>query len=127
MATETNKAIIRHLFEEALTKGNLHVIDELFASGYIEHQYALAPTSPKQFFTLLQSTLAAIHLVVEDLEQDKVVARWTTHPKNADVPSRASPIGIQAIWTGINIYRLADGKVVEHWGNIDNLDLPHAY
>ncbi len=37
MSTEQNKAVIRRYFEEARTKGDLGVVDEIFASEFIRH------------------------------------------------------------------------------------------
>ena len=34
-----------------------------------------------------------------------------------------APTGNQVTFTGIDILRIADGKVVEHWGNVDELGM----
>ena len=34
-----------------------------------------------------------------------------------------APTGRVVRWTGIRIFRIADGKIVEHWANWDDLSL----
>jgi len=48
------------------------------------------------------------------------VERWTqtqTHTGASfmNIPPSNKPI----VMTGMSIYRIADGKIVEHWGNMD--------
>ena len=58
-------------------------------------------------------------------EGDKVVVSWavqgTQRGRFMDVP----PTGKQVTLTGINIYRLRDGKIVERWAEEDGLSLLH--
>lgn len=37
MSTEANKALVRRWAEEVMSKGDLNMIDELFAIDYIDH------------------------------------------------------------------------------------------
>jgi predicted ester cyclase len=34
-----------------------------------------------------------------------------------------APTGKQVSWTGINIYRIAGGKIAEEWFNVDTLGM----
>jgi len=56
-------------------------------------------------------------------EWDKVVIRWTatgTHPGELmGIPAS----GRQVTWTGMTIYRFADGKIVESWWAYDALGM----
>lgn len=40
-----------------------------------------------------------------------------------DLPGVARGLGRHGIWPEVHIFRLADGRVVEHWDVIDQLSL----
>jgi predicted ester cyclase len=68
--------------------------------------------------------LADVHSTTEDMvaEGDKVAIRWTwrgTHNKGEHIG--VTPTGKQAMITGISILRIAGGKIVEEWGEMDTL------
>ena len=56
-------------------------------------------------------------------EGDKVVTRYTVCGTLAGDWYGVGPTGKQGAWTGINIMRLADGKIVEAWQNEDTLGM----
>ena len=64
-------------------------------------------------------------LIEEDMiaEGDKVVVRWTMRATYGggfmDIPAT----GQQVAMPGIIIYRIADGKIVEHWMQVDSAAL----
>jgi len=50
---------------------------------------------------------------------DKVVLRWTATATDTAGFMGRPPTGRRASATGINIYRIADGMLVEHWDEWD--------
>lgn len=130
MSAEQNKALIRRFYEEVWGKGNLDVADDIFAGDYVRHD--LRPGNPlpgaagqKQIaadfraaFPDLQST---IDLVVA--EADLVVARWTVEGTHTGQWGNVPPTGKHAKFSGVNIFRIANGKVVELWNHRDDLGL----
>jgi steroid delta-isomerase-like uncharacterized protein len=126
---ETNKALLRRLFDEAF-KGNLDIIDELMPADYVFHD----PVSPvevrgpedyKQHFAMYATAFPDIQLTTEDMiaEGDKVTVRWTlTGTHNGELMG-IPPTGRRITMTGINIYRIADGKFVETWPSYDALGM----
>ncbi len=130
MSTEQNKALVRRLVEEVLNKGNMSVIDELFASGFVEHE-KLPPgipqglEGPKQLFTTLRSAFPDFKATIEHFvaEGDKVVLSmtWTGTQKGEfmGVPPKGRSISIEVI----DIIRVVEGKFVEHWGIMDSMAL----
>ncbi len=115
---EANKAIIRRFYEEILTKGDLAVADELCAPDYAGH--FLPPTVPpgieglKQLLTMYRTAFPDLRFTIEDLiaQGDKVVARATTRGTNQGTFLGSAPTGKQVAVTGIDMFRLVDGKVV---------------
>ena len=67
-----------------------------------------------------------MHVTTEDLiaEGDKVVERWTNSGSYTGAPFfGAPPNGNKFSVGGISIYRIENGRIVEHWGEMDFLGL----
>ena len=124
---EANKAIVRRYLEEAWNQQNLDVLDELMTADVINHsptRYQLDLETHKQVLSMYFTGLPDLHGTTEDLiaEGDKVVGRYTatgTHQGELIVPAT----GNQVVWTGINVFRFADGKIVETWWAFDSLGI----
>ena len=60
-----------------------------------------------------------LHITIEDqiAEGDKVVTRWTWSFTHTVPFLGAAPTGKHISFTGISIYRLEGGKIVEGWFN----------
>jgi steroid delta-isomerase-like uncharacterized protein len=137
MTLEENTVIFQRMWDELFNQRNLAVADELFAPDFVNHvrlvqvtETAPPPFPPgpghmKQLVTTLTTAFPDSHFTVEDViaAGDKVVGRITwsgTH--------RGEFLGIPA--TGktfkvshIQIYRFAEGKMVEHWAVRDDLSM----
>ena len=63
--------------------------------------------------------------VIDDLvaEGDKVAARITMSGTNTGNFMGIPPTGEHVSFTGIYIARIANGKIVEHWGEEDSISL----
>lgn len=128
MSTEENKAVVRRVYE-SFTQNNLDVLDELIASDVTDHNPN--PGQPpgleglKQFISSMHTILSDLQMNVEDMvaEGDKVVARLRVSGTHQGESMGNAPTGNQVTFTGIDILRIAEGKVVEHWGNIDELGM----
>jgi steroid delta-isomerase-like uncharacterized protein len=129
MSTEENKAIVRR-YQEAYNTNNLEALDAIVAVDLISHD--LAPGLPQGLASgnlVHQRAVAAMpdyQVVIEDLlaEEDKVVARITisgTHTGADFLGLSASGRHISV--PGISIFRIANGKIVEHWAESDTLGL----
>jgi len=131
MSTEDNKALVRRLYAEVMGKGNMTEADELLSTQYVEHlvQHLPAPTPGreglKQLVMIVRSAFPDIHNTVEDAvaEGDRVavriVVRGTHHHAFLGIP----PSGKAVEWGEMHIYRVVGGKIVEHWGEVDQLGL----
>jgi steroid delta-isomerase-like uncharacterized protein len=129
MATEENKVIARR-FIQVWGQGSLDTLDELAAANLSVYYPVLnkpmyGPEAFKRF--LIRTHLAVPDAAIESLDEiaegDKVVVRWTARGTPKGVFLGIPPTGKQVIWTGITIYRIADGKVVEERGEEDALGL----
>lgn len=126
MSPEENKAIIRHVIEEVINQGNLSIIDEVFAPTFIDR--SSPDQSPglegvKGFVSLVRAGLAGLHVEINDLlaEGDKVVIRTTWRGTLSGRAGAMSPASRRVQRTMIQIFRLADGKIVEEWNEGEGL------
>ncbi len=126
MSAEENKQIARRIIEEGLSKHNLDLIDEFFDPDFIENQFGLKPTIAvmKEDFNFLYRAFPDYRLVIEDMvaDEDKVWLRMkcTGTSKGGFM---GPPNGKSFNVTVMDMIRLKDGKVVEHWGVPDRFAL----
>jgi len=129
MSTEVNKASMRRFYEEAFNKKNRAAIDEFIDPTQVDH--AAPPGTPgglegaRQTLTMYLTAFPDLYFTVEDLiaEGDKVVARLTVRGTQQGVFMGIPPTGKHAEVTAIDINRMAGGKSVEHWLEMDTLGL----
>jgi steroid delta-isomerase-like uncharacterized protein len=128
MSTEQNKAIVLRFFEEAFNQGNFAVINELIASHFVYHAPGVSISGSDgvhQLVTWMRTTFHDFHVSPEDVvaEGDRVVIRFTDCGTHQGEGMGIPPTGQQVTWTGMDIFRLTDGKIVEGWGVSDSLHL----
>jgi predicted ester cyclase len=56
-------------------------------------------------------------------EGDLVAENFTAHGTHRASVMGETPTGREVVLRGINIFRIADGKIVERWGRLDQLGL----
>ncbi len=129
MSAKTNIALIRHLYEE-IDKGNEAVLDEVFDPNFVDHDSGSAPASPpglvelRQGFERFAAAFEDSEHVIEDIfaAGDKVVVRIAGRGIHRAEYMGIPPTGKRVSMSGIAIYRIAHGKVVEEWAESDRLD-----
>jgi steroid delta-isomerase-like uncharacterized protein len=129
VSAEENKASVRYFLEEAHNKGNLSVVEQLFDANLIVNGHMAGSDAVRQVVTRLRTAFPDLHVTVEDqvAEGDKVSTRRTWHGTHLGaletVIGRIPPSGKRVAWTGINLVRFANGKIVEDWISRDDLGL----
>jgi predicted ester cyclase len=113
---------------EAVAKGRVEVFDELVSADAVDHSGPVPMSGVDGFKTRTQGIHAAftdVDVVVEDLlvDGDKVAWRWRLTATHHGPFLGVAPTGRRVAMTGINIQRVANGVVVEHWSNADQLGL----
>jgi steroid delta-isomerase-like uncharacterized protein len=128
--SESNKNVVRRLFEEVWNKGSMPVADELFAPTYTHHDSSTpdagrGPESEKKRATLYRAAFPDIRLAIEDIiaEGETVTARWSCRGTHKGDLNGIAPTGKQFSISGMSIARFANGKMVEGWVNWDALGL----
>ena len=127
MDTAGNKDLVRRLYA-MINDGRVDQVADLVSPDYQEHDPLPGQGSGRagavDRFSMITTTLAP-HFTIEDLiaEGDRVVVRWTnagTHVgRFAGMPATGRTFTI----AGIDIYRIADRQLSEHWHVIDQLGM----
>lgn len=130
MSAETNKAIVRRVFEEVFNKRNLTVADELLSLESINHDDphgvgAVGPESLKQVVQMLTAAFPDLQMTVEDMvaEGDRVFTRTTLRGTHQSAFMGIAPTGKRFTQQQMHLIRVVDGKVTEHWIVRDDLGM----
>ncbi len=127
-AAEVEAADIPSRFAEALSAHDIDRFGALFAEDYVNHQRsAAAPapspgTPPKKatvaFFAARLAGLPDLKVSVETslASGDKVAASFIYEGTHQGVYLGVAPTGKKLRFTSCDIFRIAGGRIVEHWG-----------
>jgi hypothetical protein len=125
MSLEENEAIIRRLMK-AVSKQNLAVLDKLVAPDFVEHTFQWTGLeSMKQTVNMLFKGFPDLHVTIHDItaKGDKVWDHVTATGTHTGVYRGIPPTGKKVSFTGIRIWRIVDGTVVERTSVYDLMDL----
>jgi predicted ester cyclase len=125
--SEENKRITRRVLDELFERGNLDAADELIHPDFINHE--APPDNPQgpeglnETVRWLRGLWGPMRAEIEDevCEDDKVVARVMVHGHHVGEFLGKPPTGKEYAVEHIHIWRLQDGKVIEHWSVRDDL------
>jgi predicted ester cyclase len=128
--TEHNKQIVTAFITALFTEGDLTAVDRYLDPDFRNHDAPLpgASDGPDGMRMAAETFRKAFpdwhsdahHLIAEgDLVAEHFTARGT-HQGSA---LGEAPTGGEVALHGINIFRVADGKIVERWGVLDQLSL----
>jgi steroid delta-isomerase-like uncharacterized protein len=129
MSAEQNKTLVRRFVDEVQSRGNIDALDEICSPEFVNH--SAPPGVPsncegvKQLTAMFRQAFPDSYFTVEDMlaEEDKVATRKTFHGSHQGEFMGIPPTGQQVSMGLIDIVRIADGRVVEHWSVGDNLGM----
>jgi steroid delta-isomerase-like uncharacterized protein len=118
---ERNKEVVRRIYEDLINKQNLSLVDELFAENAVENaRYGAGGGREgfRQLFVELYESFSDYQVVIEDIfaADDKVVARHVSHGTHDGDFMGIAPTMNKIEQPSIDIMRLENGQVAEHWG-----------
>jgi predicted ester cyclase len=129
VGTEANKAIVRRHFEAVVNQANLDNIEEWVSPDFLDHEappgHAHGPASVRYTVDGQRAGFPDWSVTVDDIvaEGDRVVVRNTWRGTHHGVWRDIAPTGRTVTYTGMVMWRLADGKIVERWASIDRLSI----
>ncbi len=124
MSVKKNKKILKDFYEEIFQKHNLNVLDKFMHDDYIQHNADVAQGKEgfvefhKGFFKAIPDSRADINQIVADGDLVFVYNTITgTHTGKGflDYP----PTGNKIKYDVVDMFRVRDGKLSEHWDVAD--------
>jgi len=127
MSVQANKTLARRYLADFWNRGDEAAINEILAAGAVGHVAGKAFTAGPATLLARRVGLLSIYInptfTLEDeiAAGDKVVIRWTFRGAHTGAGAGVPPTGKEVVATGINIFRIADGKIAELWVESDDL------
>ena len=121
------KTLYRSFVEEVINKANYDLIPEIFSEDYLDHN--APPGAPTGGFDAIRAVpimfrgaFPDVQFVIEDMisENDWVATRVTGKATHLGKPFMGiEPTGLRVSWSSMGFFRVANGRIVEHFGQPD--------
>jgi steroid delta-isomerase-like uncharacterized protein len=126
MPTEENKAVVRRFIDEIFVQGRVESVDQLAAPDFTPHSWGSVEPgieNLKKAVTRVSAGLSDVSMKIEDMiaEGDKVAVRLTAHAVHSGQFMGHPGTGNEYTISEMQMFRVKDGKVTEHWAVIDQL------
>lgn len=125
MGTSASPAsiVMSRIFDEGFATGEGAIVDELCSPDLVEHQFGLAGTG-QQAIEHVKAAMRDVHTAVPDIAftiEDEVEDGDTIWVRvraqgTATGPFFGPPSGRPLDFTVVDVARVVDGRIVEHWG-----------
>ncbi len=115
--------VMQRMFDEGFATGDGAVVDELCSPDLVEHQFGLAGTGAdavqhvKDAIRDVHGAIPNIAFTIEDaVESGDTIWVRVRGRGTATGPFFGPPSGRPVDFTVVDIARIVDGRIVEHWG-----------
>jgi steroid delta-isomerase-like uncharacterized protein len=122
--------LVERFTNEAWNGGNLDLLDELFAQDYVGHdaprvEPVQGREGMKDFLRMYHHAFSDAEITLDDVivSGDKIVTRWTGRGTHDGDLMGIPPTGKSVTFTGIRIFRVANGQIAEGWVDWDTFGL----
>jgi steroid delta-isomerase-like uncharacterized protein len=130
VSAQENKALAHRAYVEVFQQGQPEAADELFAPEYVWHTPAMpepihGSEGVQRFAAMMRVGFPDYQLTEEDsiAEGDKVACRWTLRGTHLGPFLGIPGTGREITIAGIDIWRVADDRLVETWQGWDQLNM----
>jgi predicted ester cyclase len=129
MSTEEIKTRMWNTFMDAFNNGNLSALDSICAPNMVDHSTAAAAGQPNDLegfkkrvnghrIGIPDLRFAIMHMIIEG---ELIAFQWEMIGTNSGPYMGRPPSGNPIRIAGMNMERLENGKIVEHWSYPDKL------
>jgi predicted ester cyclase len=127
---EANKALVKRYIEEALSAGNLKILDDIVAPNYVDNspgaEEGRGPREIRAAQARIRSLFKDVRYHLDQLvaEGDKVVARYTVRAvRKPDKENDPGDAGRTIEILGMTFFRIANGRIEETWSINDQFSM----
>jgi steroid delta-isomerase-like uncharacterized protein len=116
------KAIVRRNTEEVQGGGNFELFDQLFADDFVDHTPQPGGTPDKAgartLYAALRQAFPDFHAVIhwQSADGDRVTTYKTYHGTHQGILFGLAPTGRKIQFDTVDVMRVTDGRITEHWG-----------
>ena len=119
----TALAVMRRIFDAGFARGDTSVVDDVCSPDLVEHQFGLSG-SGQDAINHVKSAIRDVHSAVPDLtftiedwaENGDTIWVRVRGRGTATGPFFGPPSGRPVDITVVDVARVVDGRIVEHWG-----------
>ena len=131
---EENEAVARRYLTEVISEGRMELLDELVSEDVINHDPASSETiTPeeargfegfREHVKAIRTGMPDVEITIEDTiaAEDRVMVRFTITGTHEDTFAGIEATGNRAEQSGMVVYRIEDGTIVERWSEMDTLE-----
>jgi steroid delta-isomerase-like uncharacterized protein len=126
MPAQDNEAAVRRFYDEVINGRNVEIVDELLTADSVDHTFgSQGVEASKQFFGMLFQAFPDLRVEVHDViaEGELAAARVTYSGSHEGEFIGIPATGRQARVSGVDFFRMQDGRQAEHWGGPDMASL----
>jgi len=127
--SEANKEVIRTLYREVMGKGDMEVADEIFSPDYVDHMPIMATPDRDGLLKSVEAARRAFPDVKPSIIAEIAEGEWVAIAVEVDGGTHQGeymgvpPTGRPVHWTETHFWRVVDGKIREHYGNVSMFEI----
>lgn len=120
-----NKAVVRRVIDEMQRDGNFANFEQLFAADYIDHTafpgFANDREGTRTIYLTLRKAFPDFRAIIhrQIAEGDLVTSHKTYHGTHRGEFNGVAPTGRAITFEVIDIMRVRNGQITDHWGVTD--------
>jgi predicted ester cyclase len=128
MSAEANKQIVRRFIDEVVNTGDVSGVEDFIGPDYVDHYAGEdAPTGPgvmAEHIRAVRTTYPDLHVTIEQqfADGDFVISRVLARGTHRGTWLGLAPTGKRVRIAVVNIDRVRNGRIVEHWGMANTLE-----
>jgi steroid delta-isomerase-like uncharacterized protein len=128
VGNDANQETVRRFVDAVLARGDVAAIDELVAPDFVSHTWGISengPASLRAATERIHGSLKNVAFTIDDevADGDAVVVRLTSGATPTGEFMGVPATGRSYTIGEIHWFRLADGRIAEHWHQHDALGL----
>jgi alkanesulfonate monooxygenase SsuD/methylene tetrahydromethanopterin reductase-like flavin-dependent oxidoreductase (luciferase family)/predicted ester cyclase len=130
LSMTTPRELVETYVERVWNQGDLSFLDRCVRPGYVAHDEASGDTirgakGLKRHVAALRELLPDLHMTILDtlVDGDRVAWRWRMEGTHCGSGLGVAPSGRRIVTTGMAVYRIEGGDIVDRHGEADTLGL----